>query len=184
MELDLIYDDADNVVELDGLRNEQSGAVEISVGSGSSTAAVNCSSMIPPPLADDEYNGRTLEFDETTPTLELRGRHGDITDSTKAGVLTVTLTKAPASGDFAKVVEYLNAATVAVTLKDSAGVDVVGETWPLAMTYVSGSKGRYRAILTDALTLDPGAKYTAIITAVSGTLNRRWERQVLCRKSL
>jgi len=63
---------------------------------------------------------------------------------------------------------YQNSATVTVTITDSAGEEVAGETWPLAMAYVSGSDGDYRANLADTLTLVDGASYTAAVTADAG----------------
>lgn len=66
---------------------------------------------------------------------------------------------------------YINDATVAVTLKDVNGSNVVGETWPLTMSYVTGSNGQYKATLKDTLTLTANDRYTAYITAVSGTAN-------------
>lgn len=64
--------------------------------------------------------------------------------------------------------DYLDAAAVAVTLTDSAGAEVSGETWPLSMAYVAGSNGRYRATLADTLSLTAGQRYTATITADGG----------------
>ena len=62
---------------------------------------------------------------------------------------------------------YENTATVNVTLTDINGTEVSGETWPLLMNYVSASNGKYRATLTDSLTLSEGT-YTATITADAG----------------
>lgn len=62
---------------------------------------------------------------------------------------------------------YITGATVACTLYDSDGNQVSGETWPLAMAYVGGSNGAYRAVLADTLSLTPGS-YTAEITANAG----------------
>lgn len=77
---------------------------------------------------------------------------------------------------------YANTATVQVTLKDSAGVNVVGATWPLTMTYVTGSNGIYRATLDDALSLVRDARYTAIVTVdAGGGLKARWELECVCR---
>src|SRR5580765_7758485 len=64
--------------------------------------------------------------------------------------------------------DYINDATVDVTVKDKAGVAVSGSTWPQIMVYVSGSNGDYRAILPAALGLVAKQKYTAFINAQGG----------------
>lgn len=75
---------------------------------------------------------------------------------------------------------YKNAATVQVTLTDKAGTQVSGETWPLAMDYVSASNGNYTATLKDTLTLVANQRYTATITADAGTdLKKAWVEEVL-----
>ncbi len=63
---------------------------------------------------------------------------------------------------------FLNGATVTVTLKDRAGANVAGETWPLNMGYVTGSNGVYRATLAFGLTLQDGKPFTAEIVADGG----------------
>lgn len=78
--------------------------------------------------------------------------------------------------------DYLNAATVTVTLQDSAGVNVTGETWPLAMTYVTSSNGVYRATLKDTLSLTANARYVATVIADAGSGKRgQWELDVVAR---
>lgn len=79
--------------------------------------------------------------------------------------------------------EAINDATVQVTLKDSAGTNVVGETWPLVLPYVTASNGVYRATLKDTLTVTANARYVATITADNGAGRRgQWETDVVCRK--
>ena len=70
---------------------------------------------------------------------------------------------------------YINDATVTVTVKDSAGVNVVGETWPLAMGYVSASNGKYRAVLQDTLSMTADRAYVAHIDAAGDSLTGHWE---------
>lgn len=78
--------------------------------------------------------------------------------------------------------DNLNSATVAVTLTDANDVEVSGESWPLAMTYVTGSNGVYRATLPDTLVLADRARYTATITADAGAgLRAKWSEELLCR---
>jgi len=79
--------------------------------------------------------------------------------------------------------DYINAATVAVTLTDTTGVEVTGETWPLAMSYVTGSNGKYRATLADTLSLTVGTRYEATISANAGAgLQAKWVEQLVCQQ--
>lgn len=69
-----------------------------------------------------------------------------------------------------------NSATVTVTLKDAAGVDIVGLSWPQTLAYVAGSSGDYRLVLPAALTLTPETKVTAIIDVDDGPdRDAHWE---------
>ena len=63
---------------------------------------------------------------------------------------------------------FINSATVTVTLVDSDGTEVVGDTWPKTMSYATSSDGIYRATLLDTLTLTEGACYTAKVIADGG----------------
>lgn len=77
---------------------------------------------------------------------------------------------------------YQNTATVTVTVKDADDVDVVGETWPLTMNYVSGSNGDYRANLADTLTLVDGSRYYATVTADAGVNGlATWTEELIAR---
>ena len=64
---------------------------------------------------------------------------------------------------------YINDAVVTVTLTDSSGTEVVGETWPKAVSYVSNSDGVYRTTLPDTLSLTGGELYRATVNADAGT---------------
>lgn len=64
---------------------------------------------------------------------------------------------------------YVNDATISVTVKDASGIDVVGETWPIPMNYVSGSDGDYRCVLIDTLSFNSGMTYTANISVNAGS---------------
>jgi hypothetical protein len=76
----------------------------------------------------------------------------------------------------------LDAATVRVTLRDAANNPVGGETWPLAMGYVTDSKGCYRATLADTLGVVAGQRYKAIITADAGPGRKaEWTVDVICK---
>lgn len=74
---------------------------------------------------------------------------------------------------------FINDATVTVTIKDSAGVEVTGQGWPLLLDYVDGTDGNYRTALTHNLNLLNGKKYTAFIDADGSTsdleLYGHWE---------
>lgn len=61
---------------------------------------------------------------------------------------------------------YVNSATVAYVLKDSAGSVVVSST---AMSYVASSDGRYEGTIQDSVALAENALYTIEITATSGS---------------
>ncbi len=76
---------------------------------------------------------------------------------------------------------WVNDATVTlVGIRDGAGNYVAGTT-SLAMAYVASSNGRYQISVPDTVTLVAGRKYTAVITAVSGTINGQWEIPLVCR---
>lgn len=78
--------------------------------------------------------------------------------------------------------DYLNAATVTVTLEDDADVQVTGESWPLAMSYVASSNGVYRATLRDTLSLTNNARYVATVIADAGEGKRgRWDVDFVCK---
>lgn len=78
--------------------------------------------------------------------------------------------------------EWINDAGVTVTLEDSADNPVTGESWPLALTYVTDSDGVYRATLRDTLALAINARYVATVTADDGEGRRaRWDLDFVCR---
>jgi len=80
---------------------------------------------------------------------------------------------------------YLNGATVTVTIVDSDGVDVTGETWPLSMPYVASSDGVYRANLADTISFVAECKYTATVIADAGADGKReWVTDVIARVSV
>ena len=69
------------------------------------------------------------------------------------------------------------AASVTVTIKDSAGVNVTGQSWPATMAHNTG--GTYQAILDEALVLIPNRMYTAHVDAVgSGSEVGHWELSI------
>ena len=68
---------------------------------------------------------------------------------------------------------YVNSATVTAQLKTTTGTDVGG---PLALGYVPGSSGRYRATLEEDLPLEDQTAYEVHIDADAGSdLKAHWE---------
>lgn len=63
---------------------------------------------------------------------------------------------------------FINDATVTVTLKDEAGAEVSGQTWPTTLLYVAASDGVYRATLQDVLSLTEKERYFAEVSANGG----------------
>lgn len=63
---------------------------------------------------------------------------------------------------------FINNATVTVTIKDTDGNEVIGETWPFAMDYVAASDGDYRAFVSEDLELIANTRYIAYIEADGG----------------
>lgn len=75
---------------------------------------------------------------------------------------------------------YINNATVTMTLTDqTTGVAIVGETWPVTLSYVTGSNGRYEVTLSYALAVTEGQRLLASCLAVHGLLRRPWVSDVL-----
>jgi len=62
-------------------------------------------------------------------------------------------------------------ATVQVTLSID-GVNVVGETWPLSLTYIPNTDGDFQAVLKDTLTLTLGKICKAVLTVDNGANQR------------
>lgn len=77
---------------------------------------------------------------------------------------------------------YQNSAAVTLTVKDDLGVNISGETWPLVMSYVASSNGKYRTTLKDTLGLVRDRFYFAHIDADAGAdLRRHWETVLIVR---
>jgi hypothetical protein len=70
---------------------------------------------------------------------------------------------------------YINDADVTVTIKDSSGTSVSGQTWPATMSYLSGTSGDYRLILDYDLALTAKRSYTAEITATKDGNRGFWK---------
>lgn len=74
---------------------------------------------------------------------------------------------------------YQNAATVTLTLKDAAGVEVTGETWPFTLAYIASSNGIYRGTLAAGIGIVAGRTYYGHITATQGGSTRFWKKPFL-----
>jgi hypothetical protein len=83
-------------------------------------------------------------FVANTNVLELRGLKGAIED------------------------QFVNNATVSVTIRDAGGANVSGVTWPLSLDYVADSAGDYRAVIPHGAALVSGRQYTAEISVDAG----------------
>jgi hypothetical protein len=69
-------------------------------------------------------------------------------------------------------------ATVTVTIKDAAGTNVTGQTWPAAMSHASA--GTYRATLDAAMSIEAGRRYVVIVNATgSGGEVGEWNCKVI-----
>lgn len=60
------------------------------------------------------------------------------------------------------------AAVVTFRVQTVAGVDVAGASWPLTMTYISGSQGDFIGVLPDAVALVAGTAYRFVATVDAG----------------
>ena len=75
---------------------------------------------------------------------------------------------------------YINDADSAtVQIMDRNEVDVVGETWPLAMTYVPTSSGNYTAMLSSSLEIVKGHKYIVEVVAIKDSNKGTWRETVV-----
>ena len=74
--------------------------------------------------------------------------------------------------------QYINTATVEATIIDSAGNEVEGQTWPLSLSYVEDSDGKYEGILDNTIELQSGENYTLIVDTVDGDSVGHWELAV------
>ena len=63
---------------------------------------------------------------------------------------------------------WVTSGTVQARLFDSAGQEVEGQTWPVAMSYVAGSSATWVATLEDGLSLTAGAGYRAVVDVDAG----------------
>ena len=62
-------------------------------------------------------------------------------------------------------------ADISCTIYDVYGNPVSGQTWPLSLVYQDGTDGDYMGVLDDAIALDVGKYYKAVVTVVVGDTN-------------
>lgn len=70
--------------------------------------------------------------------------------------------------------EYINFALVTAELLDSDGNQVLGETWPLTLSYEAGSDGNYSGTVSADLVVSNGDILDANIVAVNGADRGAW----------
>jgi len=59
--------------------------------------------------------------------------------------------------------EYINDATVELTLQDADGNDISGQTWPLTLTYIAASNGEYQGTIENTIDVEDGQTGTAVL---------------------
>lgn len=59
-------------------------------------------------------------------------------------------------------------ATVGVILTDADAIEIEGETWPLALVYIVGSRGDFQGVLRNELELTENATVLAQLTIDNG----------------
>lgn len=70
---------------------------------------------------------------------------------------------------------FENAATIEVTLLDSSGSEVSGETWPTNATYETDSDGRYVAVIDSDVSISVGSSYVAKVQVkIESELTKTW----------
>lgn len=69
---------------------------------------------------------------------------------------------------------YINDAVATVSIFNSNGTEVTGETWPLALDYVAASNGDYEAVLNEDLALVKNKTYTVEVIAEKDGNEGKW----------
>lgn len=72
----------------------------------------------------------------------------------------------------------INNATCTVTLKDINRVNLVGTTWPVTMSYIAASSGKYRGVVGPTLSYPKGENGYAVIDITGDTYTARIEAEV------
>ena len=74
---------------------------------------------------------------------------------------------------------YLNSATVTATMTDLSGNEVTGVTWPMTLSYVAASNGKYLVTVDKAAVVTENATYFVTITAAEGGIDKQFRRRVI-----
>lgn len=78
---------------------------------------------------------------------------------------------------------FVNDATVTAVMKDAAGDEVTGQTWPLTLVYITASDGVYRGVLDAALDVELGDRVTVEATvSASGGRNGFFSKKTVVRE--
>ena len=64
---------------------------------------------------------------------------------------------------------YVNDAVVTARLKTAVGADIAGQTWPLTLAYVTGSRGVYRGALAATLVITDKQALVCVIDITRGS---------------
>ena len=73
--------------------------------------------------------------------------------------------------------------TVTVTLKDLAGTNLTGQSWPLTLAYVAASNGDFTGVLLAALALTSSQEIVAEISVAElGGLVAFWKLPLIVRE--
>lgn len=74
---------------------------------------------------------------------------------------------------------YINNADVTLTLVDAdSGQEIAGQTWPLILSYVTGSNGDYRGTINDDISVSEQQEVVAKVTVDGGAgLRRHWGKK-------
>lgn len=73
---------------------------------------------------------------------------------------------------------FLNDATVTLTLLDAAlETPIIGQTWPLELSYITASDGNYRGMIINGITVSENQILLAEVIVDAGAgLRRYWQR--------
>ena len=75
--------------------------------------------------------------------------------------------------------KYVNDATVTATITNLNDENVEGQSWPVALGYVSGSNGIYKETITPVSGIEEGAKYKVKFDATgTGGIIGHWEQVI------
>lgn len=75
--------------------------------------------------------------------------------------------------------DYIDDATVTVTLLRNNGDEVVGETWPKAMVFVPNSNGEYACALSNSLVANDGEVGAAVVSITHALLTTQLSLEVV-----